>query len=77
MPKKLIPSELNPSEVYPDPLGRAKGAAIIHPAADIALAGDIPASRLFANLPAAMERDIWREVRREQADMRGDASREE
>lgn len=65
MPKKLCPSELNPSEIYPDPLGRAKGAAITSSLADIALAGDIPASRLFSNLPAAMARDVWNEVRRE------------
>ena len=52
MPKKLIPSEMNLSEIYPDPLGRAKGAAITNPLTDIALAGDIPASRLFSNLPA-------------------------
>lgn len=65
MPKKLIPSELNPSEIYPDPLGRAKGAAISNQLADIALAGDIPASRLFSGLPAAMERDIREEMRRE------------
>ena len=65
MPKKLIASEMNPSEVYPDPLGRAKGAAITSPLTDIALAGDIPASRLFSNLPAAMARDMREEARRE------------
>ena len=65
MPKKLIPSEMNFSEIYPDPLGRAKGAAITNPLTDIALAGDIPASRLFSNLPAALARDIHREAKRE------------
>lgn len=65
MPKKLIPSEMNLSEIYPDPLGRAKGAAITNPLTDIALAGDIPASRLFSNLPAALARDIHREAKRE------------
>jgi hypothetical protein len=69
MPKKLIVSELNPSEIYPDPLGQAKGAAISNRLADMALAGDIPASRLFSNLPAAMERDVWEEVRREREEM--------
>lgn len=73
MPKKLIPSELNPSEIYPDPLGQAKGAAIGSRLADIALAGDIPASRLFSNLPAAMERDVWTEVRREREEANGGA----
>ena len=71
MPKKFIPSEMNPSEIYPDPLGRAKGAAITNPLTDIALAGDIPASRLFSNLPAAMVRDIQKEIRREWEDEHG------
>ena len=65
MPRNFIPSELNPSEIYPDPLGRAKGAAIGRQLTDMALAGDIPASRLFANLAAVTERDIRREVQRE------------
>ena len=65
MSKKLIASEMNPSEIYPDPLGRAKGSAVTGPMADIALAGDIPASRLFSNLPAALARDIRGEVKRE------------
>ena len=74
MPKKLVASELNPSEIYPDPLGKAKGAAITNHLSDIALAGDIPASRLFSNLPAAMERDVWEEVRRERDELSGRAS---
>jgi hypothetical protein len=65
MPRNFIPSELNPSEIYPDPLGRAKGSAITNPLTEIALAGDMPASRLFANLPAALERDIRAEAKRE------------
>ncbi len=75
MPRKLIASELNPSEIYPDPLGAAKGAAIANRLADAALAGDIPASRLFSNLPAAMEREIWQEVRREREEMNGGTPR--
>lgn len=71
MPKKIIDSELNPSEVYPDPLGKAKGSAISNRLSDIALAGDIPASRLFSNLPAAMEREVWQEVRREREELNG------
>jgi hypothetical protein len=65
MPKKLIASESCLSEIYPDPLGRAKGSAITNPLTEIALAGDMPASRLFANLPAALERDIRAEAKRE------------
>jgi hypothetical protein len=71
MPKKLIASELNPSEIYPDPLGRAKGAAISSQLSDMALAGDIPVSRLFSDLPSAMERDVWKEVRREKEEGSG------
>jgi hypothetical protein len=69
MPKKIIPTETDPSEIYPDPLSKAKGAFISSQLADIALAGDIPASRLFSNLPAAIERDVWQEVRREREEM--------
>ena len=65
MPKKLVSSEMNPSEIYPDPLGHAKGAAITHPLTEIALMSDMPASRLFSNLPADMARDIRREAKRE------------
>ena len=71
MPKKLIPSDMDPSEVYPDPVGLAKEGLIGTQRTDIALAGDMPASRLFASLPVAMERDIWTEVRRERAETRG------
>jgi hypothetical protein len=70
MPKKLMPSEVDPSEIYPDPLSKAEGAAIASRLADIALAGDMPASRLFANLTAATERDVWAEVRREREEMK-------
>lgn len=71
MPKKIIPTETDPSEIYPDPLGKAKGAVISSQLADIALAGDIPASRLFSNLPVAVARDVWQEVRREREEMSG------
>lgn len=69
MPKKIIPTETDPLEIYPDPLSKAKGTVISSQLADIALAGDIPASRLFSNLPAAIERDVWQEVRREREKM--------
>jgi hypothetical protein len=65
MPKKLMPSEVDPSDIYPDPLSKGEGMAIASRLTDIALAGDMPASRLFANLAAATERDVWTEVRRE------------
>jgi hypothetical protein len=70
MPKKLMPSEVDPSDIYPDPLSKGEGRAIAGRLADIALAGDMPASRLFANLSAAAERDIWAEVRREREEMK-------
>jgi hypothetical protein len=69
MPKKLMPSEVDPSDIYPDPLSKGEGMAIASRLADIALAGDMPASRLFANLSAAAERDVWTEVRREREEM--------
>ena len=65
MTKKLIHSEMNPSEIYPDPLGHAKGSAITHSLTDMALMSDMPASRLFSNLSADMARDIRREAKRE------------
>jgi hypothetical protein len=65
MSKKLNPFEPNPSEVYPDPLGIAKRSAIFHGLTDIALAGDMPASRLFSSLPASLERDIRGEMEQE------------
>lgn len=71
MPRNFIPSDLNPSEVYPDPLSRTKGSAIACRLTDVALAGDVPASRLFANLAAAAERDIRREVQHEREAMNG------
>lgn len=69
MPKKLIPSDMDPSEVYPDPVGLAKEGIIGTQLTDVALAGDMPASRLFASLPAAIERDVRAEVRREREEM--------
>ena len=71
MPKKIIPTEATPSEIYPDPLGKAKGSFISSQLADIALAGDMPASRLFTNLSTTVERDVWQEVRREREEMLG------
>ena len=68
MPKKLTDSELKPSEVFPDPLSRAKAAVIGNRLTDMALAGDMPASRLFSDLTTAQKRDIWQEVRRERED---------
>lgn len=65
MPKKFLPSEVDPSDIYPDPLSKGEGMAIASRLADIALAGDMPASRLFASLPAALSRDIRAETRRE------------
>ena len=65
MPKKLMPSEVNPSDIYPDPLSKGEGMAIASRLTDIALAGDMPASRLFASLPTAVARDIRAEARRE------------
>ena len=65
MSKKLTPSDLIPSEVYPDPLGLANEAAIYRGLTDIALAGDMPASRLVSNLTASLERDIRGETERE------------
>ena len=75
MPKKLVDSEMNPSEIYPDPLGRAKGAAIHSPAVDIALAGDIPVSRMFSDLPAAMAKNVREDTRRERQEDRRPASK--
>lgn len=65
MPKNPILSEVPPFDPYPDPLGRARGAAVSDPLTDIALAGDMPASRLFATLPVSLARDIRAEMRRE------------
>ena len=67
-PKNSL-SDLNPSDIYPDPIGKTKEATIASRLADIALAGDTPASRLFSNLSAVMDRDIWQEVRREREEM--------
>lgn len=69
MAKKNSPSDLKPSEVYPDPIGKAKGVTISSQLADIALAGDTPASRLFSNISTSIERDVWQEVRREREEI--------
>ena len=68
MPRKFDPTEPDPAEIYPDPLGKVKGS-FPSSLTDAALAGDMPASRLFTNLSAALERDIWQEVRRERGEL--------
>ncbi len=65
IPKKPISSDPPPFDAYPDPLGRARGAAVSDQLTDIALAGDMPASRLFTTLPISAARDIRAEMRRE------------
>lgn len=65
MSDPLNTPEINASEVYPDPLGIAKGVSMSLRLADAALAGDMPVSRLFSSLPASVERDVRREVREE------------
>lgn len=67
--KKWMHPELNPSEIYPDPPGLVKRSAILHSLTDIALAGDMPASRLFSNLTISLERDIRGEIEREKRSM--------
>lgn len=62
MSKKPIRVGLKPSEILPDPLGQAKGAAITGPLSEIPAPWDIPASRLFSNLTADTERDIRRDA---------------
>ncbi len=60
MPKKLIHDLYDPSDIYPDPLGRAKGMAIYHSLADVAIADTeaATATRLFANIAGDATRDI-------------------
>ena len=70
MPKNPLPSEPSPFDPYPDPLGRARGAAVSDQLTDMALAGDMPASRLFISLPISTARDIRAEVRREREEMK-------
>ena len=70
MPRNFIPSDPDPFGIYPDPLGKAREAALSSALTDAALAGDMPASRLFSNLSVALERDIWQEVRREREELR-------
>ena len=69
MSKKCMHPELNPSEIYPDPPRLVKRSAILHSLTDIALAGDMPASRLFSNLTTSLERDIRGEIEREKRSM--------
>lgn len=66
MPRKPIASELNPWDIYPDPLGRAKGAALIHPIADLTPTEGVPLSLSFPELPAAIEQDVLPKARQEQ-----------
>ena len=65
MPKKFGVSCFDPTDVDPDPLGEAKRLSLSNRLLDAALAADMPASRLFSNLSAAVERDIHREIQRE------------
>lgn len=70
MPKKLIHDIYDPSDIYPDPLGRAKGMAIYHSLADVAITEAGSATRLFAGLPGDTERDIRLETTRERERLR-------
>ncbi len=70
MPKKLIHDIYNPSDVYPDPLGRAKGMAIYHSLADVALTDMGSATRMMTTQPGDIERDIRLERTTERARLR-------
>ena len=65
MPDQIMPPESDVHKVYRNPLGRGKGAAMTNPVMDIAPAGDMPASRMLAHLPADIARDIRAEAKRE------------
>ncbi len=65
MSKKPMLPEESASDIYPNPLERSKGVSMTNPMTDLALAGDMPASRLFTSLPAAVARDIRIEAKRE------------
>ncbi len=65
MPKKFGVSPFDPLEPYPDPFSEAKKAAKISRLTDRALAGDMPASRLFSTIPTSMVRDVRRETEQE------------
>ncbi len=80
MPPEPDPQEIYPDPqgiypdplwIYPDPLGIAEKPALFHNLTDIALAGDMPASRLFSNLSVSLERDIRGEMIRERRETRG------
>ena len=75
MPKKPNDTETNPFGIYPDPISRAKAVAVTDPLVDLALAGDMPASRLFSALPTAAERELLTEVRRERSALFNDIPR--
>ena len=72
MSKKIMPPEFDPLDIYPDPLGIAEKPALFHNLTDAALAGDMPASRLFSNLLASTERDVRGEMVRERRERCGD-----
>ncbi len=67
MPKKFGASPFDPLDIYPDPISEAAQSAKIARLTDEALAGDMPASRLFSSLPASVARDVKRETERERA----------
>lgn len=76
MPDQIIPPEGNMHKVYRNPLGRGQGAAITNPVLDTALAGDMPASRVFTNLPADIARDIRAEAKREWEELHNSSPKE-
>ena len=68
MPKKFGVSPLDPLETYPDPISEIRHsglAAELSRMTDKALGEDVPASRLFASLPADLARDVKKETDRE------------
>lgn len=73
MPRKFGVSNFDPLKIYPDPIGKAKELSISSRLADTALAGDMPASRLFSNLTVANQRDIHRETRLEREEVENSA----
>lgn len=72
MPKTNMPPRLDPVGIHSDPLGIAEKPALFHNLTDMALAGDMPASRLFSNMSVSLERDVRGEMIRERRETRGD-----
>ncbi len=72
MPKSILPPEGEPSKVYPDPFGQAKGTVVVDYLSDIAAVGTIPAARTFTDLPTHVLRDIDKDKREERARARQD-----